>query len=203
MIGRTPLHYVFVESNLIPITRNTSIISKKVKQVAKEIKTEKDRMKALNSFSAKFDLGEFSEDSNHLNVWMKAAKKIQLDKSELEEKKENIESERKDEEDILILDEERDLLKVYCDYSWEDTAPARFDPIDILKYLSDSEDLHYDIKDEFGRTPLHYAACVGAFSCTSLLVEKNVDINAIDSDKVRNCILNRLQTSTLTHLSFL
>lgn len=188
LIGRAPLHYVFVDANLIPITRNTAIISKKVKQISKELKVEQARAKSLSAYADRFDLGEFVEvsnnDTDYLSTWMKEAKKIQLDQAD----KEEIEKQGKkhEEDDIVILEEEKDMLKVYYTYGWETKTvnPLRFDPIDILKYLSDFDGLHYEAKDDFGRTPLHYAACVGAFSCSTLLIDKKVDVNAVDSDNV-------------------
>lgn len=189
LIGRTPLHYVFVQSELIPITRNTSVIAKKVKQISKELKIEQNRTASLSRYAETFDLnniaGKSKEEENYLSDWMKAAKKVELDRTEKEEHEKNS-AENNDDEDVTILDEEKDLIKVYCSYGWETEAiiPFRFDPIDILKYLSDFEGLNYNLKDDFGRTPLHYAACVGAFSCTSLLINKEVDINALDSDNV-------------------
>lgn len=184
-LGRTPLHYVFVDCDLIPITRNTVILSKKVKQIAKELQAKQERLETLNDYAHKFDLGEFSgvssENVDYLSVWMKSAKETRLNQAKIEENqcKNKV-------EDIFVLEEEKDTLKLYCNYVWESATinPARSDPIDILKYLSDFKGLKLDVKDEFGRTPLHYAACVGAFSCTSLLIENKVDINALDSDNV-------------------
>lgn len=188
-LGRTPLHYVFVESELIPITRDTSIIAKKVKQISEEMKSEQERISSLHQYAEKFDLhelaGQSNEEHNYLHSWIKEAKKIQLENEE-EEKRKNECKDPKEKEEVVILKEEKELIKTYSKYSWETEAiiPARFDPIDILKYLSDVEGVDYDSKDDFGRTPLHYAACVGAFSCTSLLISKGVDINAVDSDNV-------------------
>lgn len=178
---------MFVKSDLIPITRHTVILAKKVQQIAKELKAKEGRIKALSDYAHMFDLGKFSEDSStnidYLNIWMKSAKETQLDHAEIEKKQNH----KKHEEDhITVLEEEKDALKIYYGNQWEVDMvyPARFDPIDIIKFLSDFEGLQLDIKDVFGRTPLHYAACVGAFSCTSLLIENKVNINAVDSDNV-------------------
>jgi ankyrin repeat protein len=174
---------------LIPITRNTAIISKKVKQISKEIKIEQDRINVLSDFAKNFDLDEFADrasyNGDYLSVWMKEAKKIQMDQAK---KKEIVISGKKhDDEEVIVLEEERDVLKVYSSYGWEvqNINPAKADPIDVLRYLSKFEGMNFDIKDDFGRTPLHYAACVGAFTCTSMLIEKKVDINAVDTDNVR------------------
>jgi len=129
--------------------------------------------------------GKLKEEENYLSSWIKEAKQIQVDLAEKEQQDKNL-TEKNQEEEVIVLEEEKNLIKSYCLYGWETAViiPSRFDPIDILKYLSDFEGLNYDLKDDFGRTPLHYAACVGAFSCTSSLISQKVDINALDSDNV-------------------
>jgi ankyrin repeat protein len=140
----------------------------------------------LAEYNSKYGLNEHAnshkESTARINNWMREAKERRLSQT-LEKKL----AENKDSyQEIVVLEEERDIIKDYYSYGWETEhiMPERFDPIDILKHLSDFNDVQFDLKDEFGRTPLHYAACVGAFSCTTLLIEKNVDINAVDTDNV-------------------
>lgn len=180
---------MFVESELIPITLNTSVIAKKVKQISEEMKNEEKRIASVRQYAEKFDLhelaGKSNEESNYVNTWIKEAKQIRLEHEE-EEKRKKESKEPKEREEVVVLEEEKESLKIYSKYNWEkeNVAIARSDPIDILKYLSDVKGVNYDSRDDFGRTPLHYAACVGAFSCTSLLISKGVDLNAVDSDGV-------------------
>jgi hypothetical protein len=121
---------------------------------------------------------------------MRDAKEMRLNQT----LKEKLAANKNSSQETVVLDEERDVIKGYYSYGWEteNIIPERFDPIDILKHISDCKDVQFDLKDEFGRTPLHYAACVGAFSCTTLLIEKNVDINAIDTDNVSRVCNNIL-----------
>ena len=90
-----------------------------------------------------------------------------------------------DEDTIIIEQDEISTVELYSQFQWEiDSAVAgKVDPIDIIKFLSQYEGLKYDTPDEFGRTPLHYAATVGAFSSTSVLLAKGVNINAQDLDR--------------------
>lgn len=176
---------MFVDSELIPVTRTTGILCKKVKKIAKEIQAKQEKIRCLNDYAHTFNLDQVPEVSNDgvnsLSAWMTGAKEIQLNEAASKEK--NGKSQL---DDVIVLDEEKDSLTLYCNYKWESSSKdlLRSDPIDILNCLSDFKGLQFDIKDEFGRTPLHYAACVGAFTCTSLLIKNNVDINATDSDNV-------------------
>lgn len=128
--------------------------------------------------------------TTRINNWMRDAKEMRLNQT----LKEKLAANKNSSQETVVLDEERDVIKGYYSYGWEteNIIPERFDPIDILKHISDCKDVQFDLKDEFGRTPLHYAACVGAFSCTTLLIEKNVDINAIDTDNVSRVCNNIL-----------
>ncbi|KAI9276495.1 ankyrin repeat-containing domain protein [Umbelopsis sp. AD052] len=44
------------------------------------------------------------------------------------------------------------------------------------------EKLECDQRDIFGRSPLHYAARVGSFTCTTRLLERGPDLNAVDKE---------------------
>lgn len=163
------------------------MIKKKVKRISEDIKAEQEKQRLLAEYSHTYHLNEVvhsdKNNINRINNWMKDAKEVEL--HQLFSKKQE-ERKNSDLETVVVLEEERDNLKGYHPYDWEteNIIPERFDPIDILKGLSGYEYVQFDLKDEFGRTPLHYAACVGAFSCTTLLIEKNVDINAVDTDNV-------------------
>ncbi|CEP17999.1 hypothetical protein [Parasitella parasitica] len=180
-LGRTPLHYMFVDSNTIPLTRDAALLQKKVKLISQEIRQEEDKQNSLASYASQFDLNEHPNNDNmaQLNAWLKDAKSIQLNKQDEEKKKPG-----STDQELLMTEQEKHEIRAYHTYKWEaeNDIPERFDPIDIFKFLSSYNELQYDQPDQFGRRPLHYAACVGAFSCSTLLIAKGIDMNAVDSD---------------------
>lgn len=184
-IDRTPLHYAFVDSNLIPLTRDTTILAKKIELISEEIQQEKNKQDKFVSYVARFDLNEHPNTDSmiHVNTWLKDAKLIRLNQ-EFEEKNKS----KKIDQELFMTDEEKDKIRAYHTYKWEgkNDIPERFDPIDIFKFLSSYKELKFDQLDMFSRSPFHYAACVGAFSCSTLLIAKGVDMNVLDSDNVSN-----------------
>jgi hypothetical protein len=184
-IDRTPLHYAFVDSNLIPLTRETAILAKKTELISEEIQQENNKQSEFVCYVARFDLKEhpYTDSMNHISTWLKEAKLIRLNQ-EFEEKSKL----KKIDQELIITNEEKDKIRAYHTYKWErkNDIPERFDPIDIFKFLSSYKELKFDQLDMFSRSPLHYAACVGAFSCSTLLIAEGADMNVVDSDNVRN-----------------
>lgn len=188
--GRTPLHYVFEDGNTIPLTRDTAALLKKSELIAKEIQQEKDKQEKLSSYADQFDLKQHANNhtTSKLNAWLKHAKLIRLNR-ECDKQREKNEM---DHEALMSMSsQEKDQIRTYCTYQWEaeNGIPERFDPIDIFKFLLSYPGLRYDQLDKFKKSPLHYAASVGAFSCSTLLISKGIDINAVDSDNVSYCLI--------------
>lgn len=188
-LERTPLHYAFVDSNTIPLTRDTILLQKKMKLVSQEIKQEQEKQEKLASYVTEFDLHEHANNRSmaQVNAWLKHAKLVRLNQ-ELDDKKKNEKKKASSnkEEDLHMTDEEKHQIRAYHTYNFEaeKDIPERFDPVDIFKFLSQYKDLKLDSLDAFGRNPLHYAACVGAFSCSTLMISKGIDMNVADSDNV-------------------
>lgn len=146
------------------------------------MKYQEQREKSLLKFSEEYLL----DPESYADCWLKAAKKKQLELEAAEEERKRREEKP---EGYYFAKEEKESLAEYKSCQFEDLdSNEQFDPIEIVKYFSSHEGVDCSIRDVFGRTPLHYAACVGAFSCTTLLLDKNVDINAVDDDNVYSLI---------------
>ncbi|KAK4515576.1 uncharacterized protein ATC70_010527 [Mucor velutinosus] len=182
-LNRTPLHYAFVDSNTIPLTRDTILLQKKMKLVSQEIKQEQEKQEKLASYATEFDLHDHANNDSmaQVNSWLKNAKLVRLNQ-ELDEEKKKAAS--NNHEDLYMTEEEKHQIRAYHTFHFEaeKDIPERFDPVDIFKFLSQYQDLKLDLLDAFSRNPLHYAACVGAFSCSTLMIGKGVDMNVVDSD---------------------
>lgn len=62
------------------------------------------------------------------------------------------------------------------------TETRRCDPIEMCSMLVEAmEGKQIDEADEFGSTPLHYAALRGATVSSLLLLQQGADINAVDA----------------------
>lgn len=93
--------------------------------------------------------------------------------------------------DELMLSSDEELqLQPYEKFTlWETnyTILGQSDPIDVVKFLSSIPGILYNVMDTFGRLPLHYAATLGAFTCTTFFLDKYVNVNSMDLDKVIVC----------------
>lgn len=174
--GRTPIHTIFVHLNLIPDMRKTVQAYKRVQQMKEERAAERKHLNTVNSFRERFArLGDAEHDS-YLETLI--IKYYEARKQEQEPK-----------EPVPVDDENvANQLGIWIDLNWEKEKrlPAKYDPINLLLFLVQmAPDAALNLADVFGRTPLHYAACLGAFSCTSTLLEKQVPLNVPDHDEVR------------------
>lgn len=181
--------------DFVPLNRHTIIVAKKFCQISKELKSKKEIEHALDKFSNTYAL-----DSNSCtDSWLIAGKKKHLEQKAIKEKKKH-----NPQEEIDMTNEEKERIKEYegCIFEGELDIAERFDPIDIVKYLLNHEGIDCEAQDEFGRTPLHYAACVGAFSCTTMLIDRKVNINAMDADNVSPAFIFRELLSNMNSLSY-
>jgi hypothetical protein len=166
--------------NTIPITQDTTVVAKKVRQISKEIEAEKKKEETLTKHADDYDLNT----KFYANKWILEATTIRYD--DIIQRKKSESKKDDEEEEIQMTPEEKAVMRTYVDYKWESAKDSlkHFDPVDMVKYLSSFGSIDYSVKDYFGRTPLHYAACVGAFTCTSFMLKKDIDINDVDTDKV-------------------
>ncbi|KAF7723583.1 hypothetical protein EC973_001824 [Apophysomyces ossiformis] len=178
ILGRTPLHIAFTPLNVIPRMKKMTTIAKKFRTMVKEDNLIKSRKTEIQEYGEKYGLGDAES-----NQWFQNAKRKQLEKKDELRRREKKNPEQ--DEELRPTEQEKEVLKMYTDFEWESDSVTRTrrDPIDIIRVLAEYNQLQYDTADHFGRTPLHYAACVGAFSSTTYLLDKKVDINAEDEDK--------------------
>ncbi|KAI8149897.1 ankyrin repeat-containing domain protein [Fennellomyces sp. T-0311] len=175
ILGRTPLHLAFIHMDIIPHMREMTKIAKKVNKVRKDKSNARAIEKKVASAIEKFTRNNSDQVASE---WIGYAVRT------FQQKVYETKSSALD--DIIVIDQdEMPQLELYSQFKWEMDAqvPGKMDPIDIIKFLSNYSELQPDPVDHFGRTPLHYAATVGAFSSTSILISKNVNINAQDLDK--------------------
>ncbi|KAI9257420.1 ankyrin repeat-containing domain protein [Sporodiniella umbellata] len=173
--GRTPLHYVFVKMDFIPLNKHTHTAAKKYKQLSEDLYEEKEAEEKLLHFSKTYCL----DSRDTADSWLESGKRKQL-KKEYSEKKKETSSEGYAE--LTIQEKSSLLIFKNCNFEKVSDKQERFDPIDIVKYLAGFQEVDFKAYDNFERTPLHYAACVGAFSSTNILLSKEADIDAVDTD---------------------
>lgn len=161
--------------------------------LAQKIADEASKESQLASYSETYSLNDPPQYGNDkVNAWLKDIKKQQIEK-EAAEKEAEKEKNMKEEDRIIIYDDEKEKLLGFNMFNWESKSsiPERFDPIDIAKYLLHFKGVTLDAVDYFGRTALHYAARVGAFSCSNLLIEKGASLNIVDTDQVSHLFFFR------------
>jgi ankyrin repeat protein len=177
-IGRTALHTVFVNMNYVPDMQYIRSTKERVQNSQKKIEAEKKQAKVVEDFVSKYG-------TDTTRSWFSDGKQIELEKK--------MKKAVKPEDDKKVeLASDEDLL-LFEHAEWEDPTQnqvMKSDRVDIFGFLLHYSKISLDQADILGRTPLHYAARVGAFTCTTQLLEKNINLNALDKDKVRTCSLH-------------
>jgi hypothetical protein len=155
------------------------LIRERVQKSQKRILQDENQKKLMDQFVSKYGSGNTTS-------WFIDGRKKQLDQIEAMKKREE------DEEKYIDFASEEELA-LYADANWEELNKSQViksDRIDILDFLLKYPQLECDQRDIFGRSPLHYAARVGSFTCTTRLLERGPDLNAVDEDMV--CYVLRL-----------
>lgn len=164
--------------DVIPHMQFLEPIAKKTKELLKERNAQAQVERESERLVTKYG----HPNAANTNDWIRHA----VIKYHEEKKKAN-EDNTNDKENIAPSSpEELATLEKYSQMQWElDTAVStKADPIDIIRFLCNyrSSSAQLNICDEFGRTALHYAAMVGAFSSTSIMLQHGADLNAKDFD---------------------
>ncbi|KAJ3208464.1 hypothetical protein HDU67_006706, partial [Dinochytrium kinnereticum] len=161
--GRTPLHIAFVNYKEISKTRRVLEDKKKIDSFNSNLKRITGKISAVEQ-RIKGIIG-ISKDALDQYEWFSNPRL-----------------------EALIMEREELLKeKIECaDYLgefWEGTSSIRkADPVEIVNFLIDQKGILLDEPDNFKRSPLHYAARMGAFFCCSYLTAKGVQLDREDED---------------------
>lgn len=214
-LGRTPLHLAFIPNDSIPITHIATISKERFKlykeqKEKNEQQSDKMDVDKTEENVSKDESEDESEDEDDVTFatfgleyrsWLLETYTTKKSDEDNVMKITNEKKENKSEVEIEVSfsDEEMKLFKAYEVYGdgWEDIKypPKQMDPIDTVNFLSVVNGIQYDIRDVFGRSPIHYAAILGAFTCTTFFLNNQIDINTLDGDNVSyylNIIINKL-----------
>ncbi|KAJ3055438.1 hypothetical protein HK097_010471 [Rhizophlyctis rosea] len=169
--NRSPLHITFIDVRMIPYMHIAVEEKKKHEKYQKKIDAERRAEQRTKAIVEKFKL--HSGDTK-AEEWLAAA--------DVEVAKRKSEKALKEVGDII--DERSEGLEWHTG-RWEDDGEigkVKGDPIEVLSWLVELPAIQLDSKDKFGRTPLHYAARLGAFTSSSYLLERGANIEGADGD---------------------
>ncbi|KAJ9057124.1 hypothetical protein DSO57_1025556 [Entomophthora muscae] len=164
--GRTPLHFCFSTAGIIPYMRYTEQTkaraakaqgsSQEIAQYEKKAEAQLSSLQLDNSLMYKCILESKALPS------LKALEQAKQSQDELNWFK----------------------YSPYREPNWESeyTKDLKDDPIDLVSFFLGCPSADVNTVDYFGRTPLHYAARIGASTCTEYLLDKKANPNARDND---------------------
>ncbi|KAI8907521.1 ankyrin repeat-containing domain protein [Powellomyces hirtus] len=166
--GRTPLHVAFVESLLIP-AMHIATVQKAAHKAHDEREARRKEQEELGK-----EVIELTVKDETADQWILAAPKAELVKKHAAENGAG--------QDMDVDDRDQGLE--WFTASWERDASKtnKSDPIEIVSWLLELPGIEVDRPDKFGRTPLHYAGCVGAFTSTSYLIDRGAVADRKDRD---------------------
>ncbi|KAI8089183.1 poly polymerase catalytic domain-containing protein [Halteromyces radiatus] len=198
MLGRTALHLVFTEKDIIPVMHTTQQQIQKYLQLREQerkSKEKEDQMKGQEKEENNKDIWKTRYLDQYGGIardWFehsynKVSEYLQIKECQQNKDGNDSSNNKDDDKDILMISaEEQQVLEPYKHFlfskNYSDMSPQN-DPIDVVKFLSAIPGILMDIKDKFGRLALHYAAMVGAFTCTTFFLDKHNYINSEDLDQ--------------------
>ena len=124
-----------------------------------EMESKKHEEQQIQHYIDEFELSDGDSSSEDINRWLIKAKELVFDRQRQESLARRVAN-----REAIINDDERCSLEPYTHYEFEDISSchARLDPIEIVKFASECKNVNFDIPNDFGRPPFHYAACIGA-----------------------------------------
>ncbi|KAJ3279593.1 hypothetical protein HK104_001312 [Borealophlyctis nickersoniae] len=169
--GRSPLHITFIDVRLIPHMHISIVEKQKHEKYQKKLDAERTALNRKKTIVEKYKLDNGDEKAEE---WLAAAD-VEVAK-------------RKSERELRvvgdIMDERSEGLEWHTG-KWEgegEVGKVKGDPIEVLSWLVELPGILLDGKDKFGRTPLHYAARMGAFTSSSYLLERGANVEGVDAD---------------------
>lgn len=176
-LGRTALHTVFVDLSFVPDMRFTRPIKERVIR-SQKIEARKRKIdNIIAEFASKY--GTRSTTS-----WLSEGRERKVN--------DNLNLRKQDGDETTPPLASIEELRHYGRATWEDPkshSMGKSDRIDIFGFLLQQPALELNIRDSLGRTAMHYAASVGAFTCTSQLLDKGAEVNMRDNDQVNEVFI--------------
>ncbi|KAM3589297.1 hypothetical protein VKS41_000165 [Umbelopsis sp. WA50703] len=171
ILGRTALHTVFVDLCFVPDMHYTRPIKERVKR-SQEIERRKEKIHTIvTEFTSKYATKSTAS-------WLSEGRELKVNK--------RLELKDQDNRDASLPLASTEELRQFGSATWEkldSNSMVKSDRIDIFGFLLQHPSLELNTRDSLGRTAMHYAASVGAFTCTSQLLDRGAELNELDNDQ--------------------
>ncbi|KAJ9048620.1 hypothetical protein DSO57_1033133 [Entomophthora muscae] len=164
--GRTPLHLCFSIAGVIPFMRSSEAFHRRATRAHRFSEDIIRHKKQIHEQLASLELGEG------------ALSKCLIDHKALPACR-ALDKVMESQEEVSWFNQ-----SPYRVASWESEfrKDLKDDPIDLITFFLGDASLNINVVDLFGRTPFHYAARVGAFTCTKHLLDKGANLDPLDHD---------------------
>ncbi|KAJ3037243.1 hypothetical protein HDV00_001875 [Rhizophlyctis rosea] len=172
--GRSALHITFIDTGLIPRMHIATEEKKRHERYQKRLDAEGRAEKRRKQIEERWKAVDGGRDEE-LERWL-AAPEVEIERKKREGELKEV---------MDIMDERSDEAQWHTG-KWEgheEVGKVKGDPIEVLSWLVELPGIELDLADKFGRTPLHYAGRMGAFTCSSYLLERGAGIDAVDRDE--------------------
>ncbi|KAI9345692.1 ankyrin repeat-containing domain protein [Obelidium mucronatum] len=162
--GRTPLHIAFFGLGKIPVMDLTSNELKVRKEYEDQLALYNSGRERVKEYVKKVIGATSDTDKANIFKWFYDTK-IALPENSLKP-----------------VEDKRSTAEEYALGVMNSGQAEKNDPVEIVDFLATLPEIQSDVVDKFGRTPLHYAALIGASSCTNALLKSGVNLDRPDKD---------------------
>jgi hypothetical protein len=178
------LHTVFVDLCFVPDMHYTRPIKERVMR-SQEIERRKEKIHTIvTEFTSKYATKSTAS-------WLSEGRELKVNK--------RLELKDQDNRDASLPLASTEELRQFGSATWEkldSNSMVKSDRIDIFGFLLQHPTLELNTRDSLGRTAMHYAASVGAFTCTSQLLDRGAELNELDNDQVNGSIQSLISEYT-------